>query len=306
MTPISWDDFRLVRALADSGTMAGAADALGINHSTVFRRLNALEEQIGVRVFERSRSRYALTTAGAEMTALAERMADEIVAFERRIAGRGIEPSGEVRVTASDTIFEFVLAPIMRDFRAQFPAIRLDIIVENRALNLSRRDADVALRAGRDPHDTLVGRKLAHVNWGVYSRAGDQNEASPWIGFGEPLHEIEVSAWLANVASPAEIGVRVNSVGGMLAAIRAGLGRGLLPVFIGDVAGGLDYLGPIPIQEPSALWLLTHPDLRNAARIRAFLNFAGAAIARRRRSFEGDPSAGGVDMTTPPKQTPAA
>ena len=143
---LSWDDFRYVKAIADSRSLAGAAEQLGINHSTVFRRLGQIEEHLGSRLFERGRGGYALTTCGEQMVELANRLGEDIVTFERRITGQDLRPSGELRVTTTDIILLRLLQDVLVGFRRAYPKIVLDLIVTNRTLNLSKRDADVALQ----------------------------------------------------------------------------------------------------------------------------------------------------------------
>ncbi len=205
MRQISWDEFRLVKAIADAQGLNGAADSLGLNHSTVFRRLNALEEDLGAQLFDRGRNGYGLTSSGEQMVALARRMAEEIVEFERKVAGRDLQPSGEVRVTTTDTILSTMAAHPFALFRQRYPDISLDINIDNRALNLSHRDADVAIRASNQPPETLVGRRIATIAWAIYGpkkMAGETgfaplDYAGPWIGFGEPIHISNGAKWLA-------------------------------------------------------------------------------------------------------------
>ncbi len=296
MQPLSWDEFRLVKAIADTRTLAGAAETLGLNHSTVFRRLNAVEDQLGSRLFERSRTGYALTAAGEEMLELADDMAERIVAFERKVAGRDVKPSGELRVTTADTIFTALLAPILLGFREQCPDIRVEVLVENRDLNLSRRDADVALRAAREPPETLVGRRVAAIGWAAFApralaaadgRFPDLADA-PWIGYGEPLAQIAPARWLARTAPAERIALRVNTVAAAFAAAEAGLGYAVLPCLIGNASPLLARIAPSDAADTSGLWLLTHPDLRHSARVRAFLDYAGRELTKRRRLIEGE------------------
>lgn len=304
MQPLAWDDFRLVRAIADQRSLSGAAEALGVNNSTVFRRLNALEEQLGVRVFERARSGYLLTSAGEEMVALAARMSDSIVEFERRIAGQDVRPSGELRVTTTDTIFTHLVSPMFCAFRRKYPEITLDFVIENRVLNLSRRDADVAIRASVDPPQTLVGRRVATLAWSAYASTAMIAETglqiddlqqivrppTRWIGFGDSIAMTAGARWIAANVNPDCIAVRVNVVNGLASAVEAGLGIGLMPCFIGDRLNGVT---PIPAIRPSSdtgLWVLTHPDLKKAARVRAFLDFFGGELAKKRKLIEGEPA----------------
>ena len=199
----SWDDFRLVKAIFDARSLVGASDALGINHSTVFRRLGALEATLGTRLFERSRTGYAPTAAGEEMIGLANRMDQDIVDFERKIAGRDVKPAGELRVTTNDTLLIHLLTPVFASFREAFPDIRLDIVVGNSSLNLSKRDADVAIRATTEPAETLVGRKIARFGWARYaakswvdSGRAVEGDTVPWVGFGDGLAQITAGKWL--------------------------------------------------------------------------------------------------------------
>ena len=167
---LSWDEFRLVKAISDSGSLGGAAEILGLNHSTVFRRLAALETTVGARLFERSREGYQPTVAGDEMIALAITMADSIIGFERKLAGRDLRPTGQLRVTTAEAIGQQLLPAIMAQFRAQNSGVVVELKLSNQMLNLSRRDADVAIRLTNDPPEALVGRRLCAVRSAVYYR----------------------------------------------------------------------------------------------------------------------------------------
>lgn len=290
---IEWDDFRLVKMIAEHRALGPAADALKLNHSTVFRKLNQLEDHLGTRVFERSRSGYSLTAAGEEMLVIASQMAEAVNDFERRIAGMDARPSGELRVTTTDTLFSHLLAPIFASFREQFPGITLDVIVESRALNLSRRDADVAIRASSDPPETLVGRRIAPIVWAPYGR----NEISienniydtpiHWIGFGEPISASNAGRWFMSRVPHNRIVMNASSVATLAQGVEAGIGAGFLPCFLGDQMPALRRLGPPVPTIASHLWLLTHADLRGSVRTRAFLDYVGGELMRRRKLIEG-------------------
>jgi DNA-binding transcriptional LysR family regulator len=302
MQPLAWDDFRLVRAIADHRSLGAAADALGVNKYTVFRRLNALEKQLGVRVFERARTGYMLTSAGEEMVALAVRMAESIVEFERRVAGQDVRPSGELRVTTTDTIFSHLVAPMFCAFRRKYPEITLDFVIDNRTLNLSRRDADVAIRAASDPPQTLVGRRVATIAWHAYLSTSLAHELKlplddavaltrppmRWVGLGDPLAMTAGARWMASNVHPDCIGVKVNMVSVLATAIESGLGIGVLPSFIGECVKGLIRIPALRPTSSTGLWVLTHPDLKKAARVRAFLEFFGTELARKRKIIEGE------------------
>src|SRR5450631_3407252 len=157
---LNWDEFRLVKAIAQARSLVGAAQALGLNHSTVFRRLAAIETAVGARLFERSRAGYQATAAGEEMVDLAGRMGESILEFERRVAGRDVKPTGELKVTTVDSFAMHLLPGILARFLKANPAMQVEIALSQQYLNLSRRDADVAIRATSRPGDTLVGRRI--------------------------------------------------------------------------------------------------------------------------------------------------
>ena len=293
---LSWDDFRYVKAIADTRTLAGAATELSVNHSTVFRRLALIEGQLGSRLFERSRSGYALTPCGEEMVRLAERMGEDIVAFERQVTGHDLRPSGELRVTTNDTVLVHLMTGVFAAFRKAYPEIVLDVVVSNQALNLSKRDADVAVRATDRPPEALIGRRAASIAWAVFGAADKAPEAFDvqndtrgveWVGFGENLANLKAAKWLKDHAAPERIVYRINTVLGLAEAAATGLGLAVLPCFIGAATPGLIRLtAPLP-ELANGIWLLTHADLRQTARVRAFMDFAGSEIARQRRVIEG-------------------
>ncbi len=293
---IPWDDFRLVRAIAETGSLAGAAEQLAVNHSTVFRRLGTLEQQLGARLFERARAGYVPTPMGEEMVRLAEHMADEVLAVERRITGQDLRPSGELRVTTNDTLLVHMLTPIFASFRQAYPEIRLDVVISNQSLSLSKRDADVAIRASDRPGDTLVGRRMASIAWGIYGSAA-HDIAGPldpadfrrhdWIGFSDNLGAIKPAKWLRERVGDEKIIYRVNTVLGLAEAAAAGMGLALLPCFIAAVTPGLVQLMGRQNELESGLWLLTHPDIKATARVRTFMEHAGREIGKLRGRIEG-------------------
>jgi len=293
---LSWDDFRYIKAIAGGRSLAGAAEALGVNHSTVFRRLGQIEGQLGSRLFERSRAGYALTPCGEEMVRLAERMEEDILTFERQVTGHDLRPSGELRLTTNDTLLVHLLSEVLAAFRRAYPEITLDVVVSNQSLNLSKRDADVALRATDRPVETLVGRRLAGIAWALYGPASLADRkfdaelargTHDWVGFGDNLASVKPAKWLKQHVEPRRIVYKVNTVLGLAEAVAAGIGIGLLPCFIAAVTPGVARLAPPDRELESGLWLLTHPDLRHTARVRAFMDFAASDIAKRRKTIEG-------------------
>ncbi|WP_035714417.1 LysR family transcriptional regulator [Azorhizobium doebereinerae] len=296
---LAWDDFRLIKAVADSRGLPAAAAQLGINHSTVFRRLRQIEEALGVALFVRHRSGYALTPAGEEVVALAERVDADITSVTRRIAGRELAPAGELRVTTNDSLLVHLLMPLLAKFRRACPSVRLDVVLGNQALNLSKRDADVAIRATDAPPDNLVGRRVARIGWALYGLAAqfptpdtvsyDTLSAGDWISLSDSFGGMRVVKDTLARIPPERIAYKVNTVLGLAEAIEAGLGVGFAPCFIADAHPALVRLAPPEPAYAADLWLLTHPDLRHAARVRVFLDFMAAEIARHRAFLEGAP-----------------
>ena len=287
--PVAWDEFRLVRAVAERGALAPAAAHLGINPSTAFRRLAAVEAALGTRLFERHRSGYVPTPAGEAMAAAAARMEEEVARFDREVADRALTPSGTLRVTAAATLVTDLLMPMLGRFRARYPAVQVDLVVSEEALNLSRRDADVALRATRAPPPNLVGRRIATIAWAVYGRVQAELEAADatWVSPSEAVAGGLFARFVAARAGSERVALRINTVQGLCEAIVEGVGIGPLPCYRGDRIAALRRLsGPEP-DLAGSLWLLTHPDLRHAARVRAFMDHVAAEVAPLRPVLEG-------------------
>ncbi|WP_230530672.1 LysR family transcriptional regulator [Microvirga roseola] len=297
---LDWDDFRLVKTIAEANGLAGAAERLGVNHSTVFRRLGQMEENLGVKLFERHRTGYILTPAGEEMTALAEQMEENVTSFTRKLAGQAVAPAGELRVTTNDTLLVHLLTDIFARFVKTCPEMRLDVVLANQALNLSKRDADVAIRATDNPPETLVGRRVATIGWALYGRAEEfpdhgqpQDLESPalyerpWVALGDNLATLKAARFVRERVAPENIAYRVNTVLGLAEAVEAGIGIGPLPCFIADEKRNLVRLSEVNPGFSAGLWLLTHPDLRQSARVRAFMDFMAAEIAKQKRWIEG-------------------
>jgi DNA-binding transcriptional LysR family regulator len=294
---LAWDDFRLVKTIAETHGLAGAAERLGVNHSTVFRRLGHLEESLGVKLFERHRTGYALTAAGEEMTALAERMEEDVATFARKLAGQVVSPAGELRITTNDTLLVHLLTPVFARFTSACPDVRLDVVLTNQALNLSKRDADVAIRATDNPPETLVGRRVASIAWAIYGRAVDFETPEEvdllalfdrtWVALGDNLAGLKAARFVRDRVPAEKIVYKVNTVLGLSEAVENGIGIGPLPCFIADARRSLVRLTAPNPDFSAGLWLLTHPDLRQSARVRAFMDFTAAEIAKLRRSIEG-------------------
>ena len=296
-----WNEPQLVLAVHRANSLTGAAKALDIDHSTAFRRLNALETRLGVRLFERlPGGAYQATSAGERMAAAAERMEDEALAIDRDIAGRDRRLSGRLRVTSSETLAYRKLTSHLATFRRTHPGIIVELVVDNRILNLSRREADIALRPMRPKEADLWGRKLADVAWTIYGAVAYLEErggaiSSPddlgrhsLIGWEETAVGIMAADWLNRMVPGEAFVYRTNSLINQLIAAKAGIGLALLPCYLGDEDSDLARALPNPAPDLAGeLWIVTHADLKRTARVRAFFNLVGEGLAREHNLFGG-------------------
>lgn len=275
-TPEDLNDLRLVHWIGETGSLAGAARLMGVNHATVFRRLNQLEGRLGVRLFERAGGRYHATPAGEELVRAGAELDDTASRALLRIAGRDLRPSGPVRISTTDSIALALLQPIMVLCRRRYPQIALTVQVDNRSANLSKRDADIAIRPTVQPPDYLIGRHVAPLPFCIYGAphylaqaAGRDPGEHDWIALDDSYHGHRTLRWLDAVTPLDTVGYRTSSFGLVREACAAGLGLAVLPCLLGDASATLQRVGE-PIAEcESALWLLIHPDLRNTVRIKA-------------------------------------
>lgn len=290
---LGWDDLRIVLAVGRAGSLNGAAKALGVSHPTVFRRIGAIERRLGTRLFERARDGYAPTAAGEAAIALAGRLEVEITALERRLAGQDQRPSGVLRVTTTDTLLFGPLPPLLATFRRRHPGITLEVAASNALFSLTRRDADVAIRPSPTPPDALVGRKVADVATAIYRPSDGPaiDEAGlddrDWATPDDSLSDLPASRWLARQGFDRRAVYRANTLLALRDAAAQGLGLAVLPCYVGDPDPALARVGGSIEALRSELWLLTHPDLRRVARIRAFLDGMRALLLPLRPLFEG-------------------
>ena len=292
---IAWDDFRTVLAVCREGTLSGAARLLGVNHSTVFRRINALEEKLGVRLFERLPEGYAMTEAGESVREAGERIENEVLGLSRKLIGRDLGLHGTLRVTAPDAFAIKRLTPLLVRFSKRYPDIRLELSMANHYLDLARRETDVAIRATTTPPETVIGRRLCALVTTVYG-AGSYLESSPpgqtmeqhaWLMPDDALSLLPFAPWLKKHYPSASVVYRSNSLLGLFEATRCGMGIAPLPCFLGDPESGMQRLIDPPEALASELWLLTHPDLRRTARVRAFMEFLTEAMDSEQELIEG-------------------
>jgi DNA-binding transcriptional LysR family regulator len=286
--PLSWDDLQMFVAVCQAGSISRAAQRLGVNHSTVLRRIGSLEHTLSTRLFDRLPTGYALTASGNE---LAERLAgvtERIEASHRQMIGLDEEIKGVIRVTSTDTLLRPLLMPLFAQFRARHAQVQLQVVVNNTFLSLTRREADVAVRGSNKPPDNLVGRRVGALRTTLYaSKAylkavgrGATVDDYVFVAPDESLAHLEQAKWLARRVDASKIAMRVDSLVGMVDAVSAGAGAGMLLCALADARPELVQLQPPDRALDTQVWILTHPDLKQVARIRAFTQFLFDALSR--------------------------
>ncbi|WP_369975978.1 LysR family transcriptional regulator [Xanthomonas bundabergensis] len=266
---LAWDDVRYFLSLARSGSLSAAARALAVEHSTVARRIGALEAAVRLRLFDRLPRGWQLTDEGRALLEAAERIELEAHAFGRAIQGM-TSMRGKVRLSAPPALSSQLLMPLMAQKYAQWEGIQLDLVGEIRTANLQRRDADLALRLSRSEEPGLVARRLGRLGYGLYGSKAWKRVARAqrrYIGYGDALHSGPHRTWLAQCAGDAPHALVASDFSILQQACRSGLGLTILPHFMArnDAAlhefdSGLD-----PMQRD--LWLTVHPDLRRSPRV---------------------------------------
>ncbi|WP_072793289.1 LysR family transcriptional regulator [Cognatishimia maritima] len=291
---LDWNDLRFVLECARHGGTSGAARSLGVNHATVARRIAAAEEALGARLFDRLPSGYVPTEAGLDAVKTAEMMEALQDDLCRQIGARDTELRGTLRVTASQLLFQFCLAEIVRDFSALYPEIKIELIATNTSLNLARREADVAIRFSKDPPEALVGRRLFEQRGAVFASKkfleNDPGADAPldWIRFAHwPGPPAEVKA-----VRPLRPKLTVDDKSAAIGAVRAGIGATRLACFLGDSDPDLARVPNMPLFAQLPLWVLTHADLRDVPRIRVFLDFVTQRLLDLKPLFQGEAKEG--------------
>ncbi|MEZ6001934.1 LysR family transcriptional regulator [Hyphomonas sp.] len=287
---MQWDDARMFLAFAREGSFSTAAKRLGVQHSTVSRRIHALEKDLATPLIERSATGYVLTRAGEDLKESALRIERELMSFESTSSGQNDDPSGELRVTAIANMASTVLMPLFADFSMTYPNIDLRVEVTNDSVRLADRDADVALRQTNVPSETLIGTRLTTVASAVYGstdycaalKAGEVSEK--WIGVDCCDYH---RTWTAQARPQADHSFCVDETSLTAAALREGLGVGYLPCFMGDADPALTRFREPQQEHELGLWLLYHRDLRNTKRVLLFRQFMQSRIEKIRPLFEG-------------------
>lgn len=292
---MDWNDFRLILAIHRSGSLKGAARTLGHDHSTIFRWLNALEAKFQVQIFERGGGVYRATDVGERMLLAAERMEEEVVSLDREITGRDARLSGNLKITCSESLAYRILNDLLVEFRFKHDGITIELLVDNRQLDLLRREADIAIRATRPVEGDLFGRQIAETAWALYASpdylAARPPPTAPFTGhtfIGWDTAAVAAAAkWLTDSVPGEAIVYRSSSLINQMMAVKAGIGMALLPCYLGAQEADLVCVSGPQAALTRELWLITHKDLRSTARVRAFFDVVGQGLTARKDLLVG-------------------
>ncbi len=293
---MDWNDLRYFLAVQRTGSLLAAARELKVDHTTVGRRLAALERALGALLFRRTPEGMTLTPAGAAILPAAEDLERAARAVEQRAGGADDRVEGTVRITTSEAFTPFLMRAIA-ELHGVHPALRVEVLPGNRVFDLARHEADLALRLARTEQQGLLTRKIGASAWGIYAseaylaRAGQPATAADLsrhdvVGYAAELSFVTGAEWLAAHAPDARVIMRASSILAVRAAVTAGVGIGAIPCFLAEGEAGVRRALP-----DCAGWrdicLVTHPDNAKVKRIRAVMDFLADLVGRQKAFFEG-------------------
>lgn len=279
--PLPWDGVQSFLTVVHAGSVSAAAGELKVNHSTVLRRLGALEDAFATRLFDRLPTGYALTEAGQDLAEKLTGVNEQIDAAHRELIGQDVEIRGTIRVMSPETLVRGMLMPLISSFCARYPAVQIQLVVGSHTPNLTRREADVAIREADPPSETLIARYIGCVQTALYASkdylaslpAGATSDDYRWVAPDDLLLHLPASRWMQRRIDPSRIALKADSLGALVDAVCCGIGVGKLLCPLADRQAELVQLAPPDPELDMKLWILTHPDLRKVARIRAFTSF---------------------------------
>jgi DNA-binding transcriptional LysR family regulator len=291
-----WNDLRYLLAIARTGTLTSAARELGVEHTTVGRRIAALESALGTRLFTRGPSGFVATSAAQEILPLAEEIATRIESIERRVSGEDTRVEGVVRVTTSEALSGYLVKHFVT-LRERHPQLVVEILMGNRAFDLMRGEADLAVRVREVVEPGLVVRKVAVAGWSMYAAAAYiERKGSPpapealaghdLIGFDKSMGAVPGALWLDEHAAGAQVVMRGNSIVAAMNAAILGLGIAVLPCFMADPESALQRVTP-RVLGGRDVFLVVHPDLTKVAKVRTVMDFIIQTYERDARLWSG-------------------
>jgi DNA-binding transcriptional LysR family regulator len=292
-----WNDLRYFLAISRAGTLAGAARELGVEHTTVGRRLTALEQTLGVKLFTRGPNGFVATREAEDVLPLAQEIADRIDRIERRAARGDEKIEGIVKLTTSEALSGYFVKRLGA-LREKYPSLLVEVLSGNRPYDLMRGEADLAVRIHTATEPDLIARKVVTTNWTMYAcKAYVERKGTPVspeelaghdiIAYDASLAAVPGAAWLETHAKGANIAFRANSIISALNAAIVGMGLAVLPCFLGDDEPTLVRLTDRFLGSREVM-LVVHPDLSKVARVRAVMDFIIATFEKEAPLWRGE------------------
>lgn len=293
MHGVDWNDIRYFLEVVRSGSVTQAAIRLGVNHTTVSRRITALEDRLGKNLFERSGNGWIITPVAEQVVTFAESMGEEANNIERQILADNHKLSGLLRVTAADHCIERLVLPTVRKFIQCYPQINLELVATADEVDLAAREADVALRGTDEPPPNLVGKRIARIGFAIYAteklleQAATDSDANDipcitWVGDGHTL-----PSWIEKNFPRTQRIYRTTSASAMLGMAREGIGIASVACVLGDPDPLLHRVAAKYVESGPVLWVLSHVDLRTTARVRIFRDFLVEELESQKELIEG-------------------
>jgi len=290
MQPLDWDNVRYFLQVVQAGSVFKASQQLGVNQTTVSRRINALEAQLGNKLFDRSVNGWLITAVGERLIETAEHMAEEAHTIERFALAESQELRGQLRLTVGDICTQQLVMPAIKLFIKKYPEVDLEILATSSDLNLTAREADIALRATDNPPENLVGKRIATLAFAVYGNkkrltTAKNYSSTPcitWIGDSHTN-----PPWIEKSFPSTPRIYRTSELGVMYHMTKQGLGIAQMPCALCDPDSELIRI-PAKYVEPGwGLWILSHVDLRTTARVRIFKEFLQSELSKNTDLLEG-------------------
>ena len=273
---LDWSDIPFLLAVCKAGTLAGAARSMNVHHSTVFRRVESVEKKLGVRLFEKLNHKYILTIEGEYFYARALQLQSGMNEIERSLSGKDLRLEGILTITTTNSVL-YTLTPLLTDFQREYPETELRIISEAKPLDLAQRDADIAIRPTSNPPEHWIGRNITPISFAPYihteHRDIDEQDLR-WLVLSEDFKHSPMSKLTSSLMPDNAPRTVINNMLAVYDFVKQGLGVGVLPCYLGDSDNTVRRLKAPDPSYNWDLWILSHPDLRNSAKVKAFNDFA--------------------------------
>jgi DNA-binding transcriptional LysR family regulator len=287
---MNWNDFKFFLAVAREQSLSGAAKVLAVKHTTVARRVQALEQHLGTRLFDRSRTGYRMTQAAENLLDQVQELEERVHQLDRLAAGQDAALAGPLTLTIAHELANRLVVPNIGDFCVAFPHIELQLLLTKSMADLATMEADIAVRMTPSPPEYLIGRELMKIHHGIYGTTEALGYRAGPVNVILFRGEVEPPFWVTEHFKNHKIVLRVDDVGSMAIAVKSGLGIAKMPCFIGDTEPDLRRLDLDIGVSKWGIWMLSHIDLRDTARVRACKDYLEALFKIKRPLIQGENS----------------